>query len=271
MLVLIFFQDERLKERADRGTLTDLGISPDKENPLHDQYVYLFSSDSQKPLAYPSKEFLASFEEETGEAKIEVGEEEEDMLSARVNWIDESFTGSSESQEPKAVSVASPKFAGEEVADQVPVLDSVHGSVSPVTPEILPEEANYLEQEMHEDGEYLIRPHLEPGERIRFRYNCERVVGLDKRDGIFLIGEKSLYVIENYIIDENKCIKEKGEEKDLSVIDRALGVRSNSAGVADMHNSKQLDVAAADWPGGRAWAYSGGAWGKEKVSTVCIV
>jgi len=240
-------------------------IPPDIENPLH---INLFSSGSQKLLAYPSKEFLASFEDEIVESKAEVGEEEEDMLSARVDWNDESFAASTESQEPKATSVASLKLGGE-VADQV--LDSVQESVSPVAPENVPEEVNYLEQEMHEDGEYLIRPHLEPGERIRFRYNCERVVGLDKRDGIFLIGEKSLYVIENYIIDEKKCIKEKGEERDLSVIDRALGVRSNSAGVADMHSSKQSDLAADAWLGGRAWAYSGGAWGKEKVSQICII
>lgn len=240
-------------------------IPPDREHPLH---INLFSSDSKKLLAYPSKEFLASFEEEIGEAKAEVGEEEEDMLSARVNWNDESFAANTETQEPKAMRVTSLKLAGEEVADQV--LGSAQESISPVATENIPEEVNYLEQEMHEDGEYLIRPHLEPGERIRFRYNCERVVGLDKRDGIFLIGEKSLYVIENYIIDENKCIKEKGEEKDLSIIDRALGVRSNSAGVADMHNSKQSDVAADAWPGGRAWAYSGGAWGKEKVSQLDV-
>lgn len=234
--------------------------TPEKENPLA---INLFSSESKKFLAYPSKEYLASFEEEVGDGKTEVGEEEDDILSARVNWNDESIAASSETQESKAMRVTSLKLAGEDIADQV-----VQESVSPLAQESLPEEVNYLNQEMHEDGEYLIRPHLEPGERIRFRYNCERVVGLDKRDGIFLIGEKSLYVIENYIIEsikDKKCIKEKGEERDLSVIDRALGVRANSAGVADMHNSKQSDV-AADVSGGRAWAYSGGAWGKEKVS-----
>lgn len=235
---------------------------PDKENPNHDQFYLLFSSDSQKRLGYASKEFLASFEEEVDQSKTEVGEDEEDMLSARVDLNDESLPPADVEKESKAMSVASLKLAGEEHVDRGP--SSPQGSVSPVAPESVPEEANYLEHEMHEDGEYLIRPHLEPRERIRFRYNCERVVGLDKRDGIFLIGEKCLYVIENYIIDEAKCIKEKGEERDLSVIDRALGVRSNTAGVADMHNNKQ-DAAADAWPGGQAWAYSGGAWGKEKV------
>lgn len=91
---------------------------------------------------------------------------------------------------------------------------------------------------MYEDGEYLIRFYLEFGECIRFWYNCEWVVGLDKWDGIFLIGEKSLYVIENYIIDENKCIKEKGEERDFLVIDCVFGVWFNLVGVVDMYSLK---------------------------------
>lgn len=242
----------------------DVVISPpDEEIPNHDQFYLLFKSDSQKRLGYASKEFLASFEEEVDHSKIEGGEEDEDMLSARVSWIDEA-SGNNDS-EPKAMSVASFKLAGEELVGEGS--GSPQGSASPPAPaKPLQEESNYLEQEMHEDGEYLIRPHLEPGERIRFLYNCERVVGLDKRDGIFLIGEQCLYVIENYIIDDLGCIKEKGEERDLSVIDRALGVRSNTAGAADMHNTRQADTAVDAWPGGRAWAYSGGAWGKEKVS-----
>lgn len=209
-------QEERQNDGVYKVSPND-GVNPlDKENPLHDQYVDLFSSDTQKRLGYSSKEFLASLEEDIGELKTEIGDDEEDMLSARVNWNEESFSGNSESQRPKAMSVASLKLAGEEVIDQV--LGSPHGSVSPAVEEIMPEEANYLEQEMPEDGEYLIRPHLERGERIRFRYNCERVVGLDKRDGIFLIAEKCLYVIDHYIIDENQCLHEKGEERDLSII-----------------------------------------------------
>lgn len=258
---------ERETEALDRCTPIDVINPSDKENALHNQYVDIFNFDTQKRLGYSSKEFLVSLEEDISELKNEIGEEEEDVLSARVDWNEEPFPSGSESQVPKAMSVASLKLAGEEVTDQT--LGSSQGRGSPAEKDV-PEEANYLEQEMHEDGEYLIRPHLEPGERIRFRYNCERVVGLDKRDGIFLIGEKCLYVIENYIIDENKCIKEKGEERDLSVIDRALGVRANSARVVDTHSSKQGEVVADSWPGGRAWAYSGGAWGKEKVSQNCI-
>ncbi|CAI5463376.1 unnamed protein product, partial [Closterium sp. Yama58-4] len=76
-----------------------------------------------------------------------------------------------------------------------------------------------------DDGEYLIRPHLEPGERIRFRYNCDRVVGLDKRDGIFLIGEQCLYVIDNYFIDSTGRFREKDAEGTVSVLDQALGMK----------------------------------------------
>jgi hypothetical protein len=230
----------------------------------------LFSggSDSQKHLGFASKEFLASFEDEEGDheadpLKADGVEEDEDRLSAQAPWSDEQSAGSSLDPpiEERAMSITSPKLAGEEFAGG---LGSPVESTSPAMIKNLKEGPNYLEQEMHEDGEYLIRPHLQPGERIRFRYNCERVVGLDKRDGIFLIGEKCLYVIENYIIEAG-CIKEKLEERDLSVIDRALGVRTNSAGVADIHSTKQLETMDNAWPGGRAWAYSGGAWGKEKV------
>ncbi|KAL0419847.1 UNVERIFIED_CONTAM: protein SPIRRIG [Sesamum radiatum] len=41
------------------------------------------------------------------------------------------------------------------------------------------------DKELNDNGEYLIRPYLEPFERIKYKYNCERVVGLDKHDGIF--------------------------------------------------------------------------------------
>ncbi|KAJ7563203.1 hypothetical protein O6H91_03G100400 [Diphasiastrum complanatum] len=120
-----------------------------------------------------------------------------------------------------------------------------------------------------DDGEYLIRPYLEPGEKIRFRYNCERVVGLDKHDGIFLIGELGLYVIENYFIDDNGCICEKVGEGDLSVIDQALGVKHSSPNLPlsqDLGESSALEDSGRTWPGGRAWAYNGGAWGNEKFS-----
>ncbi|XP_021821906.1 protein SPIRRIG-like [Prunus avium] len=125
------------------------------------------------------------------------------------------------------------------------------------------------DKELHDNGEYLIRPYLEPFEKIRFRYNCERVVGLDKHDGIFLIGELSLYVIENFYIDDSGCICEKECEDELSIIDQALGVKKDATGCMDFQSKSTSSWGATvkSGVGGRAWAYNGGAWGKEKVCT----
>lgn len=125
------------------------------------------------------------------------------------------------------------------------------------------------DKELNDNGEYLIRPYLEPFERILFRYNCERVVGLDKHDGIFLIGELCLYVIENFYIDDSGCISEKECEDELSVIDQALGVKKDVTGCMDFQSKSTLSCGASvkSGVGGRAWAYNGGAWGKEKAHT----
>ncbi|XP_073051672.1 protein SPIRRIG isoform X2 [Primulina eburnea] len=124
-------------------------------------------------------------------------------------------------------------------------------------------------KDLNDNGEYLIRPYLEPLERIKYKYNCERVVGLDKHDGIFLIGELSLYVIENFYIDESGCICEKESEDDISVIDQALGVKKDLSCSMDSHSksTSSWDATVKAFTGGRAWAYNGGAWGKEKVCT----
>ncbi|XP_004495161.1 protein SPIRRIG isoform X1 [Cicer arietinum] len=123
------------------------------------------------------------------------------------------------------------------------------------------------DKEVHDNGEYLIRPFLEPLEKIRFKYNCERVVGLDKHDGIFLIGEFCLYVIENFYIDDSGCFWEKECEDELSVIDQALGVKKDFSVSLDFQSKSTLSwsTTAKSLVGGRAWAYSGGAWGKEKL------
>ncbi|KAF3436243.1 hypothetical protein FNV43_RR23335 [Rhamnella rubrinervis] len=124
-----------------------------------------------------------------------------------------------------------------------------------------------LDKELHDNGEYLIRPYLEPLEKIRFRYNCERVMGLDKHDGIFLIGEFCLYVIENFYIDDSGCICEKEFEDELSIIDQALGVKKDVTSSMDFQSksTSSLGTMVKSCIGGRAWAYNGGAWGKEKV------
>ncbi|WCJ21601.1 Beige/BEACH domain WD domain G-beta repeat protein [Euphorbia peplus] len=125
------------------------------------------------------------------------------------------------------------------------------------------------DKELNDNGEYLIRPYLEPLEKIRFKYNCERVVGLDKHDGIFLIGELCLYVIENFYIDDSGCICEKEGEDELSVIDQALGVKKDFTGSLDFQSksTSSWGTVVKTHTGGRAWAYNGGAWGKEKICT----
>ncbi|XP_019455527.1 PREDICTED: protein SPIRRIG-like [Lupinus angustifolius] len=122
------------------------------------------------------------------------------------------------------------------------------------------------DKEMHDNGEYLIRPFLGPFEKLRYKYNCERVVGLDKHDGIFLIGELSLYVIENFYIDDSGCFCEKECEDELSVIDQALGVTKDVFGSVDFQSKSTLSRSSTikSGIGGRAWAF-GGAWGKEKI------
>ncbi|XP_062212379.1 protein SPIRRIG-like [Phragmites australis] len=126
---------------------------------------------------------------------------------------------------------------------------------------------NKSEKELLDNGEYLIRPYLEPSEKIRHQYNCERVAGLDKRDGIFLIGELCLYIIENFYIDDSNCICEKGSEGELSVIDQALGVNKDimGSGESQQKSPSMWGATAKVFFGGRAWAYNGGAWGKEEL------
>ncbi|KAI3787780.1 hypothetical protein L2E82_00205 [Cichorium intybus] len=124
-----------------------------------------------------------------------------------------------------------------------------------------------LDRELSNNGEYLIRPYLEHMEKIKYRYNCERVVGLDKHDGIFLIGELCLYVIENFYIDNSGCICEKECEDELSVIDQALGVTKDfSCMDSQSKMTSSWGMTVKSHTGGRAWAYNGGAWGKEKVT-----
>ncbi|XP_042006843.1 protein SPIRRIG-like isoform X1 [Salvia splendens] len=125
------------------------------------------------------------------------------------------------------------------------------------------------DKELNDNGEHLIRPYLEPLERIKYKYNCERVVGLDKHDGIFLIGELSLYVIENFYIDDSGCICEKESEDDLSVIDQALGVKKDFSICMDSQSKSTLSWSSTvkAYAGAKAWAYNGGAWGKEKVGS----
>ncbi|XP_044486072.1 protein SPIRRIG-like [Mangifera indica] len=169
------------------------------------------------------------------------------------------------------------EFGGKLSSVSVPISESLYekseigspGHSSFVKPDEVRSMEDKSDKELLDNGEYLIRPYLEPLEKIRFRYNCERVVGLDKHDGIFLIGELSLYVIENFFIDDSGRICEKEFEDELSVIDRALGVKKDVSCSTDFQSKSTSSWSASVKTsiGGRAWAYSGGAWGKEKVCT----
>ncbi|KAF8394363.1 hypothetical protein HHK36_020571 [Tetracentron sinense] len=197
---------------------------------------------------------------------------EGDVASARIGWNDDQASSVNEASLHSAL-----EFGVKSSAVSVPITESNHGrsdlgsprQSSSVKFEDGKVREDKLDKELHDNGEYLIRPYLEPFEKIRFRYNCERVVGLDKHDGIFLIGEHCLYVIENFFIDDSGCICEKEYEDELSVIDQALGVKKDMIGSVDFQSKSPSSWGATVkvWVGGRAWAYNGGAWGKEKVCT----
>ncbi|KAL1216555.1 Protein SPIRRIG [Cardamine amara subsp. amara] len=194
-----------------------------------------------------------------------------DVASARNGWNDDRASSTNEASLHSALD-----FGGKSSTASVPITDNTHMKSETGSPRHSssakmdeakgPEDTS--EKELNDDGEYLIRPYLEHLEKIRFRYNCERVVDLDKHDGIFLIGEFCLYVIENFYIDDDGCICEKEYEDELSVIDQALGVKKDASGSLDFHSKSSTSwttTVKTGAVGGRAWAYGGGAWGKEKV------
>lgn len=190
--------------------------------------------------------------------------------SAQFGWNDDHC---SSVNEPSLHSAQD--FGAKSSLYSVPMTESIHAKSDLASPRqsssMRVEDMRYSddksEKELHDNGEYLIRPFLEPSEKIRFKYNCERVVGLDKHDGIFLIGDLCLYVIENFYINDSGCICEKENEDELSVIDQALGVKKDFSSSAEfqMKSPSSLGMIAKSLAGGRAWAYNGGAWGKEKV------
>ncbi|XP_010270013.1 PREDICTED: protein SPIRRIG-like isoform X2 [Nelumbo nucifera] len=222
------------------------------------------SSDGEKEKCFDGGEYIESFFKETDNTK------EGDITSAVLGFHDDRASSINESSLHSAL-----EFGVKSSAVSIPITESFHGksdfgsprqSTSTKIDETKATD-DKLDKELHDNGEYLIRPYLEPLEKIRFRYNCERVVGLDKHDGIFLIGELCLYVIENFYIDNSGCICEKECEDELSVIDQALGVKKDVTGSSDfqLKSPSSWNQTVKAWVGGRAWAYNGGAWGKEKV------
>lgn len=194
-----------------------------------------------------------------------------DVDSGRAGWNDDHASSSIN----EASLHSAPEFSVKSTSESVPQAESIQGRSDLGSPrqsssmkfDDVKVTDNKIDKELSDNGEYLIRPYLEPFEKIKFRYNCERVIGLDKHDGIFLIGEHSLYVIENFYIDDSGCICEKEFEDELSVIDQALGVKKDFSCSMDSHSKSNSSwgVTVKACIGGRAWAYNGGAWGKEKV------
>ncbi|XVF32502.1 hypothetical protein REPUB_Repub17cG0088500 [Reevesia pubescens] len=204
------------------------------------------------------------------ESLYKVSDDLKDVTSVRNGWNDDRASSVNEASLHSAL-----EFGGKSSAVSVPISESIPGKSESGSPrqsssvkmDELKVTEDKLDKELRDNGEYLIRPYLEPLEKIRFRYNCERVVGLDKHDGIFLIGELCLYVIENFYIDNSGCICEKECEDELSVIDQALGVKKDVNGSMDFQSKSTSSwvTTSKTLVGGRAWAYNGGAWGKEKV------
>ncbi|XP_052169863.1 protein SPIRRIG-like [Diospyros lotus] len=212
-----------------------------------------------------------SFDDELyGGSVFKKSDDARDIASSRAGWNDDHASSINEASLHSA-----PEFGGKSTSESIPQAESMQeksdlGSprqYSSVRVDEMRVPDDKVDKELNDNGEYLIRPYLEPLERIKFKYNCERVVGLDKHDGIFLIGELSLYVIENFFIDDSGCICEKECEDELSVIDQALGVKKDFSCSMDSQSksTSSWGVTVKAYVGGRAWAYNGGAWGKEKV------
>lgn len=236
---------------------------PDASDAGSDSFLHLFA-ESAEENGVDNKLFDESFIKESDNVK--------DGASFRTGWNDDRASSINEASVHSAL-----EFGVKSSAVSVQMTESIQGrsdlgsprqsSSARIDEAKVPEDK--LDKELQDSGEYLIRPYLEPLEKIRFRYNCERVVGLDKHDGIFLIGELSLYVIENFYIDDSGCICEKECEDELSVIDQALGVKKDVNSCMDFQSksTSSWGVTAKALVGGRAWAYNGGAWGNEKVHT----
>lgn len=226
------------------------------------EYFFNVLTENVKNESFGSELYDESVFKESDDAR--------DAASSRTGWNDDR-----DSSIYEASLQSGAEFGVKTNELNIPTEESIpekSDSESPMQPAaVRTEEVKLMEEksdkDLNDNGEYLVRPYLEPLEKIKHRYNCERVVGLDKHDGIFLIGELCLYVIENFYIDESGCICEKEGEDELSVIDQALGVKKDFSCSMDSHSKSTSSWGASmkSYVGGRAWAYNGGAWGKEKI------
>lgn len=248
--------------------LGELELSKEKienePNASDNDSVYFFNvlDENVKNDSFGSDLYDESIFKESDEAK--------DAASSRTGWNDDRDSSIYEASLQSGAEIGvKPDALNIPTAESILEKSDIESPMQP--PAIRTEEVKFTEEksdkDLNDNGEFLVRPYLEPLEKIKYRYNCERVVGLDKHDGIFLIGELCLYVIENFYIDESGCICEKEGEDELSVIDRALGVKKDFSCNMDSQgkSTSSWGVSMKSYVGGRAWAYTGGAWGKEKI------
>ena len=135
-----------------------------------------------------------------------------DAVSDRNEWIDDKASSTNEASLHSALEISA-----KDSAVSVPIEERTQGrsdigsaiQSSTIKADDVKIADDKYDKELHNNGDYLIRPFLEPYEKIQYKYNCERVIGLDKHDGILLIGEFCLYVIENFYIDGSGCFCEK--------------------------------------------------------------
>ncbi|KAF5820568.1 putative transcription factor WD40-like family [Helianthus annuus] len=251
---------ESEKEKTENGDSSS--DSNSDSGPSPDRFVKLLLNDDAKQESFDDEMYDGSIFKDADGVKVGWNNNIDRDIDSSIN--DESLHSAAEFS-MKSSSATAPLS---ESVQQSSVLSSPKKSSSTRLDEIRATEDNKLDKELSNNGEYLIRPYLLPAEKIKFKYNCERVVGLDKHDGIFLIGELCLYVIENFYIDESDCICEKECEDELSVIDQALGVTKDFSMSSDSQSkmTSSWGMTVKPHSGGRAWAYNGGAWGKEKVT-----
>ncbi|KAJ8494123.1 hypothetical protein OPV22_015844 [Ensete ventricosum] len=95
------------------------------------------------------------------------------------------------------------------------------------------------EKELLDNGEYLIRPYLEPSEKIRFRYNCEHVMGPDKHDGIFLLA-KSLINMEHN--SRHLLVEEHGHMMELRSVAIEIFSMDGCNDLLVFHNKEREEV-----------------------------
>eukprot|EP00727_Mastigamoeba_balamuthi_P006242 m51a1_g2237 putative wd repeat and fyve domain-containing protein 3 (4017) ;mRNA; f:264190-277056 len=109
-----------------------------------------------------------------------------------------------------------------------------------------------------EKGISRLRRLLEPGDELLHMYICGTVEGMDRRDGLFLICSRNLYVVDGYTLSAGEVI-----EIDLSKQKSSDGDASSS------DKSKVRTAELGTWWGGEIYeAHACRKWSREDVREV---